>query len=117
MADPKAEDKAPRTESKSNTGGDIDRVQMASRLPDGTPHQTPDFEFIGDQKSTEEAAKVQLGQQAVSAVDARVRSEQAAPEEDDGRLDANSEQLRNEQKSALKAAESRAASEVKAKTK
>lgn len=50
-------------------GGDHDRVVMASRLADGTPDQTPDFEYIGDKDTAITAAKVQLGQQAASAVD------------------------------------------------
>lgn len=57
--------------------GDHDRVSMASRLPDGTPHQTPDFEFIGPKDGVLAAAEEQLKQQRVSAADVAARGVEA----------------------------------------
>lgn len=65
------------TERKDLPTGDHDRVAMASRLPDGTPHQTPDFEFLGDREGVEAAAKEQLKQQRVSAADSAARGVEA----------------------------------------
>lgn len=111
---PATDEKAPQTESKSNTGGDIDRVQMASRLPDGSPHQTPGFEFIGDETIVENAAKQQLREQAVSAVDSKLRTAAAAPAEDNEKRDKDTQELIDAHEKAAKQAESRASSDVKA---
>lgn len=51
---------------------DHDRIVMASRAPDGTPNQH-DPEFIGDKDVAVEAAKTQLTEQKVSAVDQAIR--------------------------------------------
>lgn len=72
-----ANKKANATERKDLPTGDHDRVAMASRLPDGTPHQTPDFEFLGDEDAVREAAEVQLKQQRVSAADTAARGVEA----------------------------------------
>lgn len=53
--------------------GDKDRVVMASRRADGTPDQTPDFEYIGDKDVTLRATEEQLKVQAVSAADVAAR--------------------------------------------
>jgi len=116
MADPRPQERAIQTESKTNTGGDIDRVQMASRLPDGTPHQTPGFEFVGDAKSTEAATAEQLRQQAVSAADVRIRTQHATPEEDEGKLSADQQALTDAHEQAAKAGEARAVADTKAHT-
>jgi len=110
----KAQDKAVATESKAGTGGDIDRVAMASRLPDGTPHQTPDYEYL-DEEFAASATKRQLTEQAVSAADSKVRAEQTAPEADDGKLSEDQQALQDAHDKAYKAAEARAASETKSK--
>ena len=69
--------KASKTENKNLPTGDHDRVAMASRLPDGEPHQTPDFEFIGPRDAVEAAAEEQLRQQRVSAADTAMRGVEA----------------------------------------
>jgi K+-transporting ATPase c subunit len=55
------------------TGGDHDRVVMASRKADGTPDQTPDFTYIGDKEVSKTLTEEQLLQQRVSAADVEVR--------------------------------------------
>lgn len=65
--------KVPATPATAAVGGDHDRVVMASRRPDGTPDQTPDFEYIGDKETTLKATKEQLTQQAVSSADVAAR--------------------------------------------
>jgi len=62
---------APKESALKTT--DHDRVVMASRKADGTPDQTADFTYIGDKDIAIEASKVQLAQQAVSAVDVEHR--------------------------------------------
>lgn len=66
--------KAPSSPAPAAVKGDHDRVVMASRLADGTPDQTPDFEFIGDRDVTLAATKEQLATIAVHAVDAERHS-------------------------------------------
>src|SRR5688500_9687322 len=80
----KPADKPVATEAKPLAVADHDRVVMASRLPDGSPHQTPDFEFIGDKEIVSDAAKRQLSEQAVSAVDVERRGVGAPPAEGEG---------------------------------
>jgi hypothetical protein len=53
--------------------GEQDRVQMASRKPDGTPDQTPGFTYI-DPEVAREASEKQLAEQAVSVADQAVRA-------------------------------------------
>ena len=107
-------EKAIPTENKTNTGGDHDRVVMASRLPDGTPNQTNDFEFIGDQQVAIDAAKQQLREQAVSAKDVELRG--AGTDEADAEAskpDPEVQKLIDAHEAAAKAAEGRAEGEVK----
>lgn len=94
---------------------DHDRVVMASRKPDGTPNQTPDFEFIGDPELVLEANTEQLKVQAVSAADANARGQNVAASEDAGPEDPTIAKLQDVHAEAEKAAESQAKSEVKAK--
>lgn len=94
---------------------DHDRVVMASRKPDGTPDQTPDFEFIGDPETVLEANTEQLKVQAVSAADATARGQNAGSTEDEGPEDPTIAELQSVHSEAEKAAESQAKSEVKAK--
>jgi hypothetical protein len=109
-------EKANATENKTNTGGDHDRVAMASRLPDGTPHQTPDFEFIGDRDFAIEASKQQLREQAVSAKDVEMRGAGTGNgEQGDSKPDAAVQRLIDAHEAAAKAAEGKAESEVKAR--
>lgn len=72
--------KVPATPAAGSTTGDHDRVVMASRRADGTPDQSPDFEFIGDRDATLEATKAQLATSAVSAVDAERQRAVATPD-------------------------------------
>lgn len=72
--------KVPDTPAAGSTSGDHDRVVMASRLADGTPDQSPDFEFVGDRDTTLEATKTQLATSAVAAVDAERQRAVATPE-------------------------------------
>lgn len=48
------ERKAPQREAAATVtrdkSGDIDRVASVSRLADGSPDQTPDFEVLGEKK-------------------------------------------------------------------
>ncbi len=109
-------EKATPTENKTNTGGDHDRVAMASRLPDGTPHQTPDFEFIGDKDFAIEVTKQQLREQAVSAKDVELRGAGSrASEEGDSAPDPEVQKLIDAHESAAKSAEGKAESEVNAR--
>lgn len=104
------------TEAKVAGGGDHDRVAMASRLPDGTPHQTADFEYIGDKDVAIDAAKQQLAEQAVSAVDVERRGVGApATGEGSSELDPEAKKLKAAQDKAAKAAESSAEREVNAR--
>lgn len=107
-------EKANATENKTNTGGDHDRVAMASRLPDGTPHQTPDFEFIGDKDFAIEASKQQLREQAVSAKDVELRGAGTA-DEGDSSPDAEVQKLIDAHEAAAKSAEAKAEAEVNAR--
>jgi hypothetical protein len=115
MTQAKNDDKPVATETKPLAAADHDRVVMASRLPDGTPHQTPDFEYIGDAQFAEDAAKRQLGEQAASAIDVAERGATAAPAEGEGEPDPETAKLKAAQDKAVKAAESKASSEVKAR--
>jgi len=113
-----ADEKAPQTESKSNTGGDIDRVQQASRRPDGSAHQTPGWEYIGDKQIALDGTKRQLAEQAVSAKDVELRGavvEPAAGEVGSSEPDAEVKKLKDAHDKAAKSAEARAESEVNAK--
>lgn len=64
---------------KVDAHGAHDRVQMLSLKADGTPDQT-NPEIIGDKEVAIEAAKVQFAQQAVSAVDQKLRGVTAEDE-------------------------------------
>jgi len=109
-------EKANATENKTNTGGDHDRVVMASRLPDGTPHQTPDFEFIGDKDFAIEATKQQLREQAVSAKDVELRGAGSnASADGDSKPDAEVQKLIDVHEKAAKSAEGKAEAEVNAR--
>ncbi len=63
----------PKTQGKVTPEADHDRVVMASRLPDGTPAQSANWEFIGPKEDAVAAAQEQRAQQAVSAVDVAIR--------------------------------------------
>lgn len=100
-------------------GGDHDRVVMASRKADGTPDQTPDFEYIGDKETAVSAAKTQLGQQAASAVDVAeattlsTAANVAAAEASEP--DADIAKLKAKQEAAIAKAEKAAEAEVNAR--
>lgn len=71
MAPNTTTEKAPATPAtKALADAPQDQVVMASRRADGTPDQTPGFEYIGDKETTLAATKEQLATSAVSAVDA-----------------------------------------------
>lgn len=95
--------------------GDHDRVVMASRKPDGTPDQTPDFEFIGPADMVEEMNAEQLRQQKVSAADVAIRGVTSGPgpAEDSDEEDPTIAELKDAHADAEKAADKQAATEVK----
>jgi len=110
-------EKATPTENKTNTGGDHDRVAMASRRPDGTPHQTNDFEFIGDQQVAIDAAKHQLREQAVSAKDVELRGAGTAEADADAsKPDPEVQKLIDAHNAVAKSAEGKAEAEVKSRS-
>lgn len=112
--------KVPASPATAAVGGDHDRVVMASRKADGTPDQTPDFEYIGDKETTMRATKTQLTEQAVSAVDVAERGVTSGTEDaDTSKLPSTGPQsdpsiaaLADKHDSAKAAAESAAESEV-----
>ncbi len=65
------------SQGRVTPAADHDRVAMASRRPDGTPDQDENFEYIGPKDRVMEAAKEQLRQQRVSAVDVAIRGVQS----------------------------------------
>ncbi len=105
----------PSTPAAKAVGGDHDRVVMASRRPDGTPAQTADFTYIGDEESSVAAAKYQLAEQAVSAADVRERGVSTGDAGDTGEPDPDVRKLQKTHESAASAAEKAAESEVKAR--
>lgn len=116
--------KVPASPAAAAVGGDHDRVVMASRKADGTPDQTPDFEYIGDKETTLRATKEQLTQQAVSAVDVAERgvtSSEAGGDDKSGlpatgpQSDPSIAALADKHDAAKSAAESAAESEVNAR--
>lgn len=94
---------------------DHDRVVMASRKPDGSPDQTPDFEFIGDPEMVLEMNTEQLKVQAVSAADANARGQNDVTAQEEGPEDPTISELQKAHSAALTASERQAKSEVKAK--
>jgi hypothetical protein len=111
--------KVPASPAAAAVGGDHDRVVMASRQADGTPDQTPDFEYIGDKETTLKATKTQLTEQAVSAVDVAERGvTSASTASEDGTGDAQDPSIADmaeKHGTAKDAAESAAESEVNAR--
>jgi hypothetical protein len=96
--------------------GDHDRVVMASRHPDGSPDQTPDFTYIGDKEFSKSATAEQLKQQAVSAEDVRLRGAAAAGGGEGGsEPDDAVQKLIDAHESAAKGAEKTANAEVDSK--
>lgn len=113
--------KVPSSPASKAVVGDKDRVVMASRLADGTPDQTPNFEYIGDKEVTLAATKTQLTEQAVSAVDVAERGVSSEPESADGspstgpQSDPSIGAMADLHEAAKDAAESAAESEVNAR--
>ena len=94
--------------NKIDTHGQHDRVQMLSLKADGTPDQV-NPEIIGDKDVAIAAAKVQFAQQAVSAVDQKMRGVLADdPQENDD------EKLKKAHDSAAKSGEAAAEKTVNA---
>ena len=91
---------------KVDAHGAHDRVQMLSLKADGTPDQV-NPEIIGDKETAIEAAKVQFAQQAVSAVDQKLRGVTA---DDDSERD--EEKLAKAHEAAQKTAEAAAESAI-----
>lgn len=108
----------PKTQGKVTPDADHDRVVMASRRADGTPDQTDPFEYIGDKDTAIAAAKVQLGQQAASAVDIAIRGVTAGPggpgTASAGEPDPAVQEIKDAHDEAIAAAEKKAEAEVKA---
>jgi hypothetical protein len=96
--------------------GDHDRIQAVSIAKDGTPDQSPGFEFIGDKDTVLEATKEQFRQIAVSAVDAEKRAELglAGPVNEGDTSDAAIDALRKEHEKAEAAGEKAAEALVNA---
>ena len=111
MADQKSNEKSPAVKA---VGGDHDRVVMASRKPDGSPDQTPGFEYIGDKEAVLEATKEQLRQQAVSAVDTEIRGVSSDDASGTGEPDAYVAEIKAAHDKAAEAAEKAAEAEVNA---
>lgn len=122
MPDKETTAKEPASPASAAVGGDHDRVVMASRKADGTPDQTPDFEYIGDKETTLKATKTQLTEQAVSAADVAERGVTSGEAEDDSGLPGRGPQsdpsiaaIDDRHQKAAKAAEKAAESEVDAR--
>jgi len=92
----------PAPAQKVDAHGAHDRVQMLSLKADGSPDQL-NPEIIGDKEVAIEAAKVQFAQQAVSAVDQKLRG---VTVDDDSEKD--EEKLGKAHKAAEKSAEAAA---------
>jgi hypothetical protein len=88
--------------------GDVDRVQMVSRKPDGSADQTPGFERVVPTEEAVALDKAQLGAQAASNVDAVVRREARASETERGDEGPGVKELREAQDSAIAGAERQA---------
>src|SRR4051794_3945333 len=97
--------------NKVDAVGARDRVAMLSLRADGTPDQTAP-EFIGDRDAAVAATKVQFSEQAVSAVDEKLRAEAHA---DSGEVseDPSIAEAKKAHDAAAKAAEAHAADVVK----
>lgn len=73
----------------------VDRVQMVSRHPDGTPAQSPGYEIVGDKETAVRLNAEQQKQQRISAYDQKDRAvalaeeEKVLSEEEKTRLDAH----------------------------
>ncbi len=94
---------------------DHDRIVIASRRPDGSPAQSEGFEYIGPKDQAVTAAKAQLSEQAVSAVDVAVRgvtTEPADNGEGSSEPDPGVQEIIDAHGAAVSAAESKAESEV-----
>lgn len=99
---------------KAAEHGDHDRIVMASRRPDGSMDQI-NPEFIGDKDVAIAAAKQQLAEQAVSAVDVAARGVTSGQGEDGTGRDGPDHEikaLKDAQDKAAEAAEARAEREV-----
>lgn len=114
--------KVPASPATAAVGGDHDRVVMASRKADGTPDQTPDFEYIGERETTLRATKEQLREQAVSAADVAERGVTAGNEADTSKLPSTGPQsdpsiaaIADKHRAAADAAEKAAEAEVDAR--
>ncbi len=111
-----AEKTAPKpTKSNPIPEPDHDRVVIASRRPDGSPAQSEGFEYIGPKEQAVAAAKAQLAEQAVSAVDVAVRgvtTDTGDNGEGSSRPDPGVQDIIDAHGAAVSAAESKAESEV-----
>lgn len=90
---------------------DHDRIVIASRGPDGRIRQF-EPEFIGPKEAAEEAAKAQLREQRVSAVDVAIRGTAATVPAAEAEPDPVNEELRKAHEEAAKAGEAQATAEV-----
>lgn len=95
--------------ANSSTTHDVDRVAMASRTADGTPDQTPGFEYV-DPEVAVEATAAQLTEQRASALDEQHR----APAGEDPLDNKQVEQLADAQDKAAESARKDAEAEVNA---
>jgi hypothetical protein len=109
-------DAKPTTDKPVVKTADVDRIQALSISKDGTPDQSPGFEFI-DKEVALDATKEQFRQIAVSAVDAEKRAELGLSGNDEGDTsDAAIDALRKEHEKAEAAGEKAAEAVVNAHT-
>lgn len=93
--------------------GDHDRVVMLSRRPDGSPDQI-NPEVIGDKDFAIAAAKEQLAQQAVSAVDVAIRGASDAGTDLGSEPDPEVQAIKDAHDAAAASAEKKAEAEINA---
>lgn len=111
-----AEKPAP-TDKPVVTIADHDRISGLSISKDGTPDQSPGWEFL-DKDSALDATKEQFRQIAVAAVDAEKRPELglAGPQDEGSTADGPIDALRAEHEKAAAAAEKAAEALVNSRT-
>lgn len=112
---PTSKDASVSTDKPVVEAADHDRIVGLSLAKDGTPDQSPNFEFIGDKDTAIEVTKRQFAEQAVSAVDADKRAELGLAGRDEGDTsDKLIDALKAEHDKAASAAEKKAEAVVNA---
>lgn len=83
----------------------VDEVLAVSRHSDGTPAQTPGFKSV-DPEFTTRVSENQLREQAVSAVDDKIRRERLKADAPEVVLDPATQELKDAHEAAAKSARS-----------